>query len=533
MRVASMRVRLTAGGAFVIGAAGLTVAAAAAGAQRRTSAESAATPPVAAVVSIATDTAPPPVTREFRGVWVATVDNIDWPSRPGLTTWEQQAEMIALLNKAVALRMNAVILQVRPEADAVYSSAYEPWSPFLTGEMGRAPEPFYDPLAFAVREAHARGLELHAWFNPYRALQPGSPGSTAPGHVSRERPDLVRSYGKSLWLDPGDTAVVSRSIRTVVDVVQRYDVDGVHIDDYFYPYPENDAAGRPADFPDASTWAAYQRAGGRLSRDDWRRSNVDAFIQRLSRDVHAAKPWVKFGVSPFGIWRTGNPPQIVGFDAYTKLYADARKWLQAGWVDYLTPQLYWPIAKRAQSYPVLLEWWVGQNTLGRNIWPGMYANLARETAPRGRGSVEILDQIRLTRAQTGATGNVFFSMKVFQQDPDSLNERLLRDVYTGPALVPASPWLNEPLPQRPPALARRDAASGDLVVDLAPADTVAITRLWLVQERYDYGWVTRVLPGSERVHLLAPRGVPAPLEVRIQAVNRAGALSPVTRLDHL
>ncbi len=477
------------------------------------------------------DTAPPPITREFRGVWIATVANIDWPSRPGLSTWEQQAELLAILNKAVALRMNAVVFQVRPQADALYSSTYEPWSPFITGEMGRAPEPFYDPLAFAVREAHARGLELHAWFNPYRALFPGSPGSTSPSHVSRERPDLVRKYAKSFWLDPGDSAVVSRSIRAVVDVVRRYDVDGVHIDDYFYPYPEDDAAGRALDFPDATTWAAYARSGGKLSRADWRRSNVDAFVQRMSREVHDVKPWVKFGVSPFGIWRTGNPPQIVGFDSYSKLYADARKWLQAGWVDYLTPQLYWPIAKKAQSYPVLLNWWVEQNSAGRNIWPGVYADLARDTAPRGRGAAEILDQLQLTRAQAGATGNVFFSAKVFQQDPDSLDERLVRDVYTGPAVIPASPWLHEPTPQRPAVIARRDGASGDLLLDLAPVDTAVPTWLWVVQERSDSGWTTRVIPGSERVHLLAGRGVPAPVDVRVYAVSRTGNVSPGSRLD--
>ncbi len=481
--------------------------------------------------TVTSDTAPPPVSREFRGVWVATVGNIDWPSRPGLTTWEQKAELIAILDKVVALRMNAVVFQVRPQADALYSSNFEPWSPYLTGEMGRAPEPLYDPLELAVREAHARGLELHAWFNPYRALQPKSPGSTAPLHVSRERPDLVRSYGKSLWLDPGDSAVVSRSIRAVVDVVRRYDVDGVHIDDYFYPYPENDASGRPADFPDAQTWAAYQRSGGTLSRPDWRRSNIDNFIERMSREVHAVKPFVKFGVSPFGIWKSGNPPQIVGFDAYSKLYADARKWLQAGWLDYLTPQLYWPIAKKAQSYPVLLSWWVAQNSRGRNIWPGMYADIARDTAPHGRGSAEILDQIQLTRAQAGASGHVFFSMKAFQLDPDSLNERLVRDAYQTQAIVPASPWLQEPTPQRPAAVTRRDAASGDLVLDLAPTDASLPTWLWVVQERSAAGWLTRVIPGSERVHLLAGRGAPAPLDVRVYAVSRTGNVSPAARID--
>ncbi len=478
------------------------------------------------------DTAPPPIMREFRGVWVATVANIDWPSRPGLSTWDQQAELLAIMNKAVALNMNAVVFQVRPQADALYSSAYEPWSPFITGEMGRAPEPFYDPLAFAVREAHARGLELHAWFNPYRALYGASPGQTSPSHVSVTRPEIVHRYGKYIWMDPGDTAVVDRSIRAIVDVVRRYDVDAVHVDDYFYPYPENDAAGRPADFPDNTTWAAYVRTGGKLSRPDWRRHNVDTFIKRMGEEIHAAKSWVRFGVSPFGIWRTGNPPQIVGFDSYTRLYADSRTWLQSGWVDYLSPQLYWPIARKAQSYPVLLDWWVAQNTQGRHIWPGMNVYLAKDTAPKGRGAQEILDQIQLTRAQGGATGNVLWSIKTFQQNPDSLDERLARGLYADPALVPASPWLSNATPPRPAVIARRDAISGDLMLDMAPTDSSMSPWLWVVQTRFDSAWSTRVIPGTERTHLLSGRGMPSPVDVRVSAVSRTGNLSPASRLDH-
>ncbi|MDW8310812.1 MAG: family 10 glycosylhydrolase, partial [Verrucomicrobiales bacterium] len=252
---------------------------------------------------------PPSPAREFRGAWVATVKNIDWPSRPGLTADQQKAELTAMLDQAARLKLNAILLQVRPACDALYASRFEPWSPYLTGRMGKPPEPYYDPLEFAVTQAHRRGLELHAWFNPYRALVKSPDLEVAPTHVSRKRPELVRDYGKYLWLDPGDPAVQDYSISVVLDVVRRYDVDGVHFDDYFYPYPEKGSDGTEMDFPDEPTWKKYGLRSG-LSRDDWRRQNVNGFIQRLYRSIKAAKPWVKFGISPFGIWRPGHPPQI-------------------------------------------------------------------------------------------------------------------------------------------------------------------------------------------------------------------------------
>ncbi|MBW3630866.1 MAG: family 10 glycosylhydrolase, partial [Gemmatimonadetes bacterium] len=253
---------------------------------------------------------PPPVQREFRGVWVASVSNIDWPSRPGLAVQEQKSELLAILDRAADLRLNAVILQVRPAADALYASDHEPWSEYLTGEMGRAPEPFYDPLQFAVDEAHRRGLELHAWFNPFRARHPSARSQIHGSHLSRVRPEIVRSYGTHLWMDPGEPDVREHSIRVVLDVVRRYDIDGVHIDDYFYPYKERDAAGAPIDFPDSASYARYRAGGGVLARNDWRRHNVDTFVERLDREIKREKRWVSFGVSPIGTWRPGNPPQI-------------------------------------------------------------------------------------------------------------------------------------------------------------------------------------------------------------------------------
>ncbi|HLZ55262.1 MAG TPA: family 10 glycosylhydrolase, partial [Verrucomicrobiae bacterium] len=300
---------------------------------------------------------PPPPPREFRGAWLATVANLDWPSQPGMSVATQKAELIALLDHAAQLKLNAVILQVRPMADAVYASPLEPWSEFLTGRMGRGPEPFYDPLAFAVAEAHKRGLELHAWFNPFRvSLPPNQARSPAAlNHLSRTHTELVHRYSNLLWLDPGEPAAREHVLNVILDVVRRYDVDGVTFDDYFYPYPDKDADGHAVDFPDNASWRKYGATSG-MSRDEWRRANVNQFVQNTYRSIHALKPWVKFGISPFGIWRPGFPPQIQGLDTYARLYADSRLWLASGWLDYLSPQLYWPVDQREQSFPVLLQW---------------------------------------------------------------------------------------------------------------------------------------------------------------------------------
>lgn len=473
----------------------------------------------------------PPVRREFRGVWVASVANIDWPSRPGLSTWEQQEELLRVLNRSVALGLNAIVLQIRPAADALYASSREPWSEYLTGRQGLAPEPAWDPLAFAVDEAHRRGLELHAWFNPFRARHPTATSEPAATHVSRRQPQLVVTYGRHLWLDPGLAAARSYSIRVISDVVQRYDIDGVQIDDYFYPYKERDSSGALLDFPDSLSWARYVATGGTLSRDDWRRSNVDAFVRDLYRAIKRAKPRVKFGVSPFGIWRPGNPPTIQGFDPYEQIYADARKWLVEGWVDYLAPQLYWPIQPPAQSYPTLLAWWVGENVRRRHLWPGNFTSRvgAADSARRWTPG-EILEQVRLTRELPGATGNIHFSMKVFLEDRDSIATQLGRGAYAEPALVPATPWLDSIPPRRPTIAARVDSATGGLEVRMLPAGREEIWR-WIVRSRTNGTWAIHVLPGWQRSHAvtfdsLAPR----PDAVLVSGVDRLGNESRTARV---
>ena len=318
----------------------------------------------------------PRAEREFRGVWVATVDNIDWPSRPGLPADSQRVEAVALLDRSVELGLNAVVLQVRPQADALYASDLEPWSYYLTGQQGQPPVPFYDPLQFWVEQAHARGLELHAWFNPYRANHPKHAGPLHETSVARAQPEWILTLGDSgfLWMDPGYDGVRELTLSVILDVVDRYDIDGVHMDDYFYPYPSYNGG---QDFPDDETWNAYRAGGGSLSRADWRRANVDRFVEELHARLRQRTRPVKLGISPFGIWRPGHPASIeAGLDQHEMLYADARRWLHEGWVDYYTPQLYWPISQVAQSFPVLLGWWARNNPHDRHL----YAVLGRELA---------------------------------------------------------------------------------------------------------------------------------------------------------
>ncbi len=458
---------------------------------------------------------PPEPTREFRGVWVATVGNIDWPSRKTLSTQEQKAELLAILDRAVQLKLNAIIFQVRPACDALYVSRIEPWSEYLTGTMGKPPEPFYDPLAFAIEEAHKRGLELHAWFNPYRVRLLSASSPVAPSHVSKTRPQLVRRYGDFLWLDPGEKEVQDYSLSVVMDVVKRYDVDGIHCDDYFYPYKARDSSGRELDFPDDASWRRFG-AGGKLSRDDWRRENVNTFIQRVYKSIKAAKPWVKFGVSPFGIWRPKNPPQIQGFDAYASLYADSRKWLASGWVDYFAPQLYWEINSPEQSFPMLLRWWAAQNIKGRTLCPGI------NSAKVGRGwqPQEIVNQIRLARAQPGATGHIHWNMQSLTHNA-AFDGVLEREVYSQPALMPPSPWLGRARPGKPNLSVFNGQSSSQLEVRWTASGSDKAW-LWLVQTRTGGKWISEILSSttSSRVWYRT-----LPEAVAVSAVNRDGQMS--------
>jgi uncharacterized lipoprotein YddW (UPF0748 family) len=455
---------------------------------------------------------PPGVQREFRAAWIATVGNIDWPSTNNLTVKQQKAEMVAILDRAVRLNLNAVIFQVRPISDALYDSQIEPWSYYLTGTMGQPPSPYYDPLAFAVDEAHKRGLELHAWFNPFRAGPPTGKFPMSKNHISRTHPDLVRKYGNLLWLDPGEKEVQDYSLRVVMDVVKRYDIDGVHFDDYFYPYKQQDAHKRDLDFPDWSSWHKYGESG-KLSRDDWRRENVNKFVRRVYESIKSAKPWVKFGISPFGIWQPGYPASARGMNAFNVLYCDSRKWLTNGWLDYCSPQLYWSIDAPEQGFQQLLNWWLEQNIKHRNVWPG----LDSERVGGKWKAEEIVNQIKITRERCdGAAGEVQWSMKCLMQDRDGLATKLANGVYAEPALIPASPWLEQYFPAKPKLTVE---AGGNLSWKPTSIEKVA---LWVLQTRFDHRWTTRILPGDMRHENL----VNPPEVVALTAIDRCGVASP-------
>ena len=460
---------------------------------------------------VRTNISPPALEREFRGAWVATLNNIDWPSRPGLSSEDQKRELLRIMDRAVQLRLNALLFQVRPACDAVYESRLEPWSEYLSGQMGRPPAPWYDPLTFATEEAHKRGLELHAWFNPFRARHVSATNAPSPRHITKTNPQLVRAYGKDWWLDPGEPAAREYSLNVIMDVVKRYDIDAIVMDDYFYPYKEKDRGGKWIDFPDYRSWKAYRDSGGKLDRDDWRRNNINRFVEQLYSSVKAEKPFVKVGLSPFGIWRPKFPPQIQGMDAYASLYADSRLWLREGWVDYWAPQLYWPINAPNQSFTALLAWWAEQNIKNRHLWPaGSVSRVTTSNPPR-----EILNQIRASRQQPGASGNVHWSFTPLLRNTVGIGDALLT-LYTEPAFVPASPWLQSRAPNTPQL--QIEERYGGVYLSWTGPDSM---RFWILQTRSGREWKTTVLPGSATRKLLEIR----PEAISLRGIDRFGLAS--------
>ena len=390
-----------------------------------------AQPPAPAASSASAASAPEspatPPPREWRAAWVATVANIDWPSKPGLPAAQQQAEIRALCDVAQRTGLNALILQVRTSADALYESTLEPWSEYLTGTQGR--HPGYDPLAVWIAEAHARGLELHAWFNPYRARHSTAKSPLADTHLGRTHPDWVKRYGDQLWMDPGEPAAAEHTLAVVRDVLTRYATDGVHIDDYFYPYPVQDAAKADIDFPDEPSWQAYLATGGSLARADWRRYSVNTLVQRLYALVHAVRPGTRLGISPFGLPRPDlRPPGITGFSQYDKLYADVELWLREGWLDYLAPQLYWPRAQAAQAFDVLLQAWAQLNPLGRPIHPGLFTSRIDASANSWQPD-EIVGQIDSIRRLSPGSGHAHFSLAAIAQNRKGIADALRNGPY--------------------------------------------------------------------------------------------------------
>lgn len=465
--------------------------------------------------------APPPLPREFRAAWVATVSNIDWPSRAGLAAAEQQAELRAILDAAQRLKLNAIVLQVRPAADAIYPSALEPWSEVLTGEQGKSPG--YDPLQTWVQEAHQRGLQLHAWVNPYRARTAGAKSPLAANHIANTAPEAVKAYGEQLWMDPAEPLAVQRTLDVVADIARRYDIDGIHIDDYFYPYPITDAQGLEQDFPDGAAWQRYVDGGGTLARADWRRLQVNQLVRRMHALVHQEKPWLRFGISPFGIGKPGlRAGGIQGFSQYDKLYADVELWLQQGWLDYLAPQLYWPMDQNAQAFGVLLQTWQSGNPQQRPIWPGLFTSRVQDGSAKAWEAEEIVRQIAHTRQAPATGGHLHFSMQAFLKNRGGLADKL---PYAGPALVPAAPWLGDTALDAPQVLRWQDDARG-LQVLLAPDDGKAqMLAVWAL-----YGTQWRFFNQPTQTVLLNFPGE-RPQQLVLSRIGRYGQQSPSVALS--
>jgi uncharacterized lipoprotein YddW (UPF0748 family) len=370
--------------------------------------------------------------RQFRGVWVATVANIDWPSRPDLPTSVQQQEFIDLLDRHHKNGMNAIILQIRPAADAFYLSSLEPWSQWL---VTNSAIPDYDPLAFCIKEAHARGMELHAWFNPYRArFNYADSLLSHPESLEARHPEWLVTYGKNKYLNPGLPQAREHTIAVVLDVVKRYPIDGVHFDDYFYPYKIEGQV-----FPDSATYELYRSPVQSL--EDWRRSNIDQLIQQLHDSLQRIKPHVSFGISPFGVWRNiDKDPEgsstRAGQTCYDDLYADVRKWLKEGWIDYVAPQLYLPIAHERMAFETMIEWWC-RNHFGKPVYIGHAAYRVNGTTDsKWRNPSELFNQYRLCQKCEAIQGNIYFSSKSFDSNPLGINDSLQTKIYSHRALPP-------------------------------------------------------------------------------------------------
>jgi uncharacterized lipoprotein YddW (UPF0748 family) len=478
---------------------------------------------------------PPEPVREFRAAWVATVANIDWPSKPGLSSDEMRAEIVQNVQTAKRIGLNALILQVRPAADAIYPSALEPWTEWLTGQQGTAPATLangntFDPLQTWIDQAHANGIELHAWFNPYRARHVAAKSNNVPAHVSTTMPTAVKRYGGFDWLDPGDAQAAEHSLRVIEDVVRRYAVDGIHIDDYFYPYPVNSTAalgtGTAAirqEFPDEATYTAHQREGGKLSRADWRRDNVNRFVKAMDARVRALKPWVRVGVSPFGLGKPAlRPTGIRGFSQYDELYADVELWLQRGWMDYLAPQLYWPIAQPAQAFEPLLDYWTAQNTAQRQVFAGLYTSRINNTTATWQPA-EIEAQINIVRSKAVAnkqlSGHIHFSMIALSQNRAGIADAMTSAYANGLALAPVHPRAER-------------VGTGDFawnpeqflskgVLDLAAANGEGG---WLVQTRTGDLWQTQFIKSPQTQNWQAPA------QAQAVALSRVDAFGQLQRL---
>ncbi|MGF7037949.1 glycoside hydrolase family 10 protein [Mucilaginibacter lappiensis] len=391
--------------------------------------------------------------REFRGVWIATVENIDWPRKPAESADQQQRELTAILDAHQAAGINAIIFQVRPVADAFYAKGREPWSKYLTGKQGKAPYPLYDPLEFAIKAAHQRGMELHAWFNPYRATKDLNFSSLSPQHITNIHPEWFFIYGGQKLFDPGIPEVREYIVKIILDVVDNYDVDGIHLDDYFYPYHI-----ARQQIHDEQTFKKY---GAEFSNvNDWRRNNVNLLIKMLNDSIHQHNPRIKFGMSPSGIWanKFQNPEgsDTHGGDSYYELYADSKKWIQEGWVDYINPQLYRPMNDHSVPFGVMVDWW-SEHTYGRHLYIGQAPyRIIENKLPGFKIPSELPKQINYLRKNKRVQGSVYFSSRSLINNPLGFTDSLKNNYYHSPALPPLMLWRDSIAPNPPRELTAKN-----------------------------------------------------------------------------
>jgi uncharacterized lipoprotein YddW (UPF0748 family) len=377
--------------------------------------------------------------KEFRAAWIATVDNIDWPTKGNWDADSQKAEFIRIIDMHKQNGLNALVVQIRPATDAFYPSPYEPWSEWLTGKQGSPPQPYYDPLQFMIEECHKRGFEFHAWMNPYRAVfDTKKLNQLATTHVTKIHPEWFLTYGDKRYFDPGNKEAQKFVTNIVKDVVTRYDVDAIHFDDYFYPYK---IKGR--EFPDSKTYSQY---GNGLSKDDWRRSNCDSIIINLSRVIKKVNPKCKFGISPFGVWRNidkdpDGSNTIGATTNYDDLYADILLWLKKGWIDYVAPQLYWEFEHKIGAYQTLLDWW-GQHSFGKHLYIGLAIYRANSNV-NWKDKTQLPRQIEALRNNKNVQGMIFFSSKNFNSNPNGWSDEIRYNYFKEPATIPEMEWIKK------------------------------------------------------------------------------------------
>ena len=388
-----------------------------------------------------------PAKREFRAVWVASYHNIDWPSKRGLSSEEQQNEFVQIAKQQKDNGMNALVVQIRPCGDAFYQSEFSQWSEWLTGTQGNPPAPYYDPLSFMVEETHQRNMEFHAWMNPFRAISHDRFSSVSPKHITHQKPEWFFKYGPKTFFNPGIPEVRNYLAGIVAEVVRNYDVDGIHFDDYFYPYRTDNEP-----IPDQKTFLKYR--GDFTNIDDWRRHNIDLFVKQVADSIQAIKPHVKFGISPIGIWRNkaqdpeGSVSQV-SHSSYDGLYADVRKWLKEGWIDYVAPQLYWSTRHPYANYSELLPWWA-KNSFDRHLYVGHAMFKVKDNQSRYWDNPNQLElQLKLKKAHPEVSGSIFYSANSFTNNPYDVNRKLREGDFKFPALIPAMRW-KDSIPPLPP-----------------------------------------------------------------------------------